>query len=149
MDKQKLYKVTFTDGEPYCRFDGILATPEHMEKLCGYCVEWSYYDDNFILDDQHLYTDETNIYKILEIFGEYKECTEEYDMISNKGYGQDSHYARKQLDDSFVILNASYLKEITIKSMSKFKEDYPFYNHEEYLKIQNSLDFFYDNLNIL
>ena len=140
-----LYEVTWEKGSKYCHIDGIESTPEFLIQLCGYDNEWDYYDDNFIINGECIYTDSTNLFEILSLLGEYYEPIEPYDMIVNKGYGTESHHAREELNNCLVIHDADRLKEVTIKPMKAFKEDYPNYNHEAYLKIWNSINYYYEN----
>jgi hypothetical protein len=142
-----LYEVTWQEGANYCFIDGVELSPEHAIKLCGYEGEWDCYDDDFKLNGQCLYTDITNLYEIVKLFGEYHEPIKEYDMIANKGYGRESHYEQQKLNNCLVIHDAERLKDIVIKPMGAFKEDYPNYNHEAYLKIMDSLDYYYKHMN--
>lgn len=144
---EELYKIEFIDGEEVCRLDSILLTDEYFNELCGIDTQIDYYSKNVILICDILYTNSKTIGEILLALGEYYEPIEKYDMISSKGYGMQSHYARERLNDSIVISNFTDIKDIEIKSINDFHLEYPDFNYEEYTKIMNSLDYYYKHMN--
>lgn len=143
-----LYNIEFVKGEPFCRCNGEMTTPDWSIKNLGIEGEPEINKD-YILCDNAIYIkkNKNNLYFLLEIFGEYKQAPD-YDFISNRGYGSTQAYTLKAAygKGCFVVKNLEYLKNLVIKDFSEFKLDYPNFNKRKYLKFQKSLDIYYENL---
>jgi hypothetical protein len=130
--------------------DGELSTDEWMINKCGITGEPDI-TEKYILIDSTLYLKgKKDIYSILEAIGKYYQPEKEYDFIANKGYGSEQAYTRENIlgkKGAFVITDPEWLKEVNIKSYSQFKKDYPKFNETEYMKIQKSLDYYFENMN--
>lgn len=146
-----LYKVTFTDGEPFCRFDGELGTDDWYLKTCG-IVGGSGGSGDIDVTDDHILTEDVlyikgdiNIFSVLQAIGTYYAPEPEYDPIPSSGRGAVASYERKKIlgtTGAFVVWGPDSLKNILIKPWSAFKEDWPKFNQAAYEKIQNSLAYF-------
>ena len=150
-----LYKIDFIEGEEWCRIDGILLDEEEWLRRTGIPGEFEAYsdDDKQIIFNEKIYTDNFCIGDIIPLIFYFEEGTnEEYDIISNAGRGQTSHYLQEKYvgrNGSFVLRNENFenIKNMIIVPLSEFKKDFPLFNKKEYFKIMDSLDEYYNNTN--
>lgn len=145
---RKLYTVTFTKGEPCCRMDGELATEEWWLNKCGIDSEIEMLKDEYILCEDVLYIKENfSVYDIFSAVSRYYAPEPEYDRIANAGYGELSAHMRKTFigdNGAFIMQNPDWLKEVIIKPYQEFYKLHPDFNLEEYDKIIDSLNAFYE-----
>ena len=150
-----LYKITFLEGEKWCRINGILLDEEEWLKRTGIPGEFEAYsdDDKQIIFNDKIYTDTFCIGDILPLICYFEEGTNvEYDIISNAGRGQSSHYLQEEYvgrNGSFILRNENFenIKNMRVVSLSEFKKDFPKFNKQEYFKIMDSLDKYYNSKN--
>lgn len=141
-----LYSIEFVKGEPVCRFNGELATDKWYENKCGIFGEVEI-DENFIVYEDTIYVKgKIDFYSLLMRFGTFKKARD-YDYIANKGYGSVQAYTEQRIygqNGSIIISNPERFKDMKLKPYSKFMKDYPNFNEKEYNKIQESLDYYYE-----
>ena len=149
------YKIDFIEGEEWCRIDGVLLDEQEWLKRTGIPGEFEAYsdDDKQIMFNNKIYTDTFCIGDIIPLISYFEEGTnEEYDIISNAGRGQTSHYLQERYigrNGSFVLRNENFenIKDMKIVPLSEFKKDFPDFNKQEYFKIMDSLDDYYNKFN--
>lgn len=149
------YKIDFIEGEEWCRIDGVLLDEQEWLKRTGIPGELEAYsdDDKQIIFNNKIYTDTFCIGDIIPlIFYFYFEegTNKEYDIISNSGRGQHSHYLQEKYagrNGAFILKSENFdiIKDMKIVPLSEFKKDFPDFNKQEYFKIMDSLDDYYYN----
>ena len=50
-------RIEFIEGEPYCRFDGVMMTGEACKELYGFEGEFDMLDDDTYCINDTIYTD--------------------------------------------------------------------------------------------
>ena len=148
-----LYKIEFLEGEDWCRVQGILLDEQEWLERTGIPREFEVYTDDGkkIVFDGKIYTDSFCIGDIIPLICSFEEGTgEEYDIISNAGRGETSHYLQEKYagrNGAFILKSENFnsIKDMVIVPLSEFKKDFPLFNKEEYFKIVNSLDEYYNN----
>lgn len=150
-----LYKISFLDGEEWCRIDGILLDEKEWLKRTGIPGEFEACSDDGkqIVFNGKIYTNNFCIGDIIPLISYFEEGTnEEYDIISSAGRGQTSHYLQERFvgrNGAFVLKNENFenIKNTVIVPFSEFETDFPKFNKQEYFKIMDSLDEYYNNMN--
>ena len=150
---KNLYKIDFIEGEEWCRIDGVLLDEQEWLKRTGIPEELGAYSDDGkqIVFNNKIYTDTFYIGDIIPLIFYFEEGTnKEYDIISNSGRGQHSHYLQEKYagkNGAFILKSENFeqIKDMIIVPLSEFKEDFPLFNKKEYFKIMNSLDKYYNN----
>lgn len=147
---QKINRITsdrieFVKGEKYCRFDGIVMTPEACIDLYGFDGEFELFDDGICVINGTTYTDKS-LYDIVMLLGTVHGEVEEYDVIASQGRGRETYYFEKQLENTIVIpiVNLDCIKRI--KPLKDLKDDYPNLNIEKYDEFYGCLDKYHDKL---
>ena len=150
-----LYEIEFIEGEDWCRVQGILLDEQEWLKRTGIPGDFEAYtdDDKQIIFNGKIYTDNFCIGDIIPLICYFEEGTgEEYDRISNAGRGENSHYLQEKYagrNGAFILKNENFkeIKDMIIVPLFEFKKDFPLFNKEEYFKIMDSLDEYYNNFN--
>lgn len=138
-------RIEFVNNEPYCRFDGILMTPENCKNLYGYEGEINIYDDDTYEIDNTIYTDK-KFSDLIKILGDVHNEIEEYDEILSQGRGFASHCAESKLNNTVVIPLTRINHIDKIKPFKMYKEDYPNLNIEKYIEFMDCLETYYKNI---
>lgn len=138
----EINRVKFIEGEPYCRFDGILMTPEAMMELYGYDGEFDIINEDTIIVDGTIYTNK-NLGEILKLLGEVHYEIEKYDPILSQDRGFVMYCAEEKLNNSVVIPLYIVTNLKWIKPFKDYKTDYPNLNIEKYKDFINCLDEYY------
>ena len=136
--------IEFKDGEKFCRWNGILMTPEKCIELFGTDGEPQLSDDLIEYGDTY-YTDLSFgdlLYRIADWYGEIHGDVEDYDEIVNQGHGWADYCAEKDLEHKIVL--PDYVLNMKVKPFDKFKEDCPNFNKEQFLAFYNELDIYFD-----
>ena len=140
-------KIEFIDGEPACRYNGILCNEEGLMKIFGYSEDLNVLDNTTIIHENVLYTD-LDLYQVICLVSTYQGTSEEYDEIINKGYGFTAHCEHTHYDNSYII-SEQFVEDFKgvkqIKPFASFKEDYPEISLEKYFEFQDVLDEYYNN----
>lgn len=143
-------KIEFIEGEPFCRYNGILCDSGGCIKIYGYPEDLNVIDDTTIIHGEVLYTDH-DLFTVIQLMSEYQGETPEYDEIVSQGRGFAEYVERSKYDNSYIIdegLAEDFKNVKQIKPFSSFKEDYPEISLEKYFKFQDALDSYYNNLQI-
>ena len=138
-----LYTIQFREGYNNCHIDGEESTDEWWFNKCGIYGEVDYNEDIIVKNDI-IYTKEFNLGFILNHIGRF-EANEEYDYITNQGYGQVSNFTRNQIlgrEGSWIV--GKWAEDLEIKSYEQFAIDYPNFNKQEYQKLIDSLNHYYE-----
>ncbi len=138
-------RIEFIDGEPYCRFDGVLMGPEESKKLYGLEDEFDILDVNTYQIYDTIYTDK-KFNELIKLLGEVHGEVEEYDVISSRGLGYEQHCHEAQLNNTVVISLRSIEYVENVKPFMEYKKDYPNLNVEKYIEFMDCLDEYYNGL---
>jgi len=151
--EENLYNITFVDEEPFCRIDNVLLDEELWLKRTGIPGEFDSYSDDergVIVFNDKIYTKTFEIGDIIPCICFFEEGTgSEYDKSSNAGRGEMSHYLHEKFtgrDGSFILRKEHYdvFTNYKIVPFDEFYKDFPLFNKEEYFKIMDSLDKYYE-----
>lgn len=85
---------------------------------------------------------------VIKVVCSFEKGEDDYDIISNAGYGQTSSIIRRSIVGKKGIYKVSpdCIEDINIKSLSEFSKDYPKFNRKNYEALMNAVDDFYNNL---
>ena len=85
---------------------------------------------------------------VIEIICNFEKGEDDYDVISNAGYGWAASATRRSIVGKKGIWKVSpdYISDIVIKPLSSFKKDYPKFNRKNYELLMETIDNFYENL---
>ena len=85
---------------------------------------------------------------IIKVVCCFERGEDDYDIISNAGYGQVSSMVRRSIVGKKGIWKVSpeCIEDLTIKPLSDFKKDYPKFNRKNYELLMEAVDNFYDDL---
>ena len=145
-------KIEYINGEPFCRYNGVLMSEENCIKMFGTDCTECILSEKYIEfpvgkgDKYIIYTD----YPINKIIPMLASATTgpagEYDEIINQGYGYNSWLKDKEYENSYIIPknNISGLK--AIKSIDDFKKRYPKIKIKEIVEFNKELNKYLDNL---
>ena len=117
----------------------------NYDKLFGCPYVFNGSIESGIIMSDHIYTDKTNMFEILEFIGVVHE-TEDYDEIKSMGRGSTRDTVTRNLlgdSPSLVIQNVYSFKDIEIKPLSDFKKQFPDYNEHNYFLVMDGFDEFY------
>ena len=140
----KQNKIEFREGEPFCRYNGILMDDEGCIRTFG-CLDGDLYcpDNDTIFIDDKIYSDK-DFSDLIKLIGIYNEKTPEWDVSVNQGYEPSGVTERRKIDDTYTI-NANDIDSLfkgikKILPFKQFKKDYPLILLKKYLEFQNALD---------
>ena len=138
-------RIEFIEGEPYCRFDGVMMEPEVYTEVFGFDGELDMLDEDTYLVNGIVYTDK-KLGDLIKLFGEVHGEAEEYDDALSSGRGFVAHYMEERLNNTVVITlrHIEYLE--SIKPFNEFANDYPNANIKKYIEFMDCLDEYYKNL---
>ena len=135
--------IEFRKGESWCRWNGILMSPEKCIELFGIDGEIDRNEDETIIIYDAIYTDKP-INEIILFLGKIHHADEPADPILTKGC---VNYAYESLDESLdgkVILSIDDVELLNnVKPLDEFKKDYPNFNKDLYEKFYEDLDEYY------
>ena len=138
-------RIEFIKGEPYCRFDGTIMTPEACEVLYGYNGEFDILTDNTYIINNTVYTD-MKLCDLIKLLGEVHGEIEEYDNILDNGRGWFAHCEEEKLNNTVVIPLRIIESLETIKPFNDFIKDYPNINITKYIEFMDCLNEYYATL---
>ena len=138
-------RIEFIEGEPYCRFDGILMDDAGSISVYGYDYEIDIIDDKTICMEGTIYTDK-KFNELIKTLGKVTGKVEKYDEITSSGRGFASYCALKDLENTVVIsLHAiEYIEKV--KPFCEFEKDYPNFNMDRYTELMSCLDDYYNKM---
>ena len=138
-------RIEFIEGEPYCRFDGVMMKPEVYMEVFGFDGELDMLDEDTYLVNGIVYTDK-KLGDLIKLFGEVHGEVEEYDEVLTEGRGFASYCAEAQLNNT-VVIPLHYIEYLeSIKPFNEFANDYPNANIKKYIEFMDCLDEYYKNL---
>ena len=116
-------RIEFIEGEPYCRFDGVMIKPEVYMEIFGFDGELDMLDEDTYLVNGIVYTDK-KLGDLIKLFGEVHGEVEEYDAA---------------VDTTNIVQHDPYEYEETIqvKEVTLRQEDRFLYN--DLLKLDSEL----------
>ena len=139
-------KIEFIDGEPFCRYDGILMTPENCIKMFG--TDYTEVDsEEFIQwEDGTIYTD-FSFSEIIKAIA-YKETFNEpeYDDALSQGYGFGQYTRDKEIENCYILTKGSVNSIKDIKPIKSFKKDHPEVKLKKLIKFSNELYKYFEEL---
>lgn len=142
------HKIEFIEDEPFCRYDGILCDAAGCKAIYGYEEAIPYINDESIIMDGTLYTDQ-DLATVIASVSKYQGESEEYDEIINKWSGLRRWIDGKKYDNTYTMSEASFdcFKGVrAIKPFAEFEKDYPDIDLEKYDEYEQALDEFYESL---
>ena len=85
---------------------------------------------------------------VIKVVCSLEKGEDDYDVISNAGYGETSSITRRNIVGKKGIWKVSpdCIEDITIKPLSDFKKDYPKFNRKNYELLMEAVNNFYENL---
>lgn len=104
-------------------------------------------ENNYIHAGYTLYINEPFMLKdIIEATCYFEQGEEDYDIISNSGYGETSSYMRRSIvgKEGVYTISKSNINDVEIKPISEFESDFPNFNRENYFALMDALDNFYN-----
>lgn len=132
----ELYKVTWEGDNHYCSLDGVEATDDYLEQLCGISEEITF-TENIIITNDCIYMRQGTLLKdLLNLIGTFNPPTD-YDYIANEGYGSIAHAVEEEYFDTYSVSND--YEDLKIFNYEWFFDKYPNFNLEEYNKVWNSI----------
>lgn len=135
-------RIEFIEGEPYCRFDGVMVEPEVYMEIFGFDGELDMLDEDTYLVNGIVYTDK-KLGDLIKLFGEVHGEVEEYDEILTEGRGFVAHYMEERLNNT-VVIPLHYIEYLeSIKPFNEFANDYPNANIKKYIEFMDCLDGYY------
>lgn len=141
-------RIEFIDKEEYCRFDGVLMTPEAAMNLYGYDGEITMLDEETYWVDDTIYTDK-KLGDIIMSLGEVHREVEEYDEILSQGRGFARYCAEAALNNT-VVIPIRFLDNLAkVKPFASFKKVYPKFNLTKYIEFMDCLEAYYERDMIL
>lgn len=114
-----LYAICFIGGEEVCRANGELCDAKWCMKTFGYPSMLQECSKDIIVTDNAIYTNSNSFRKIIETLA----------------YEEDGTYR----------LNADSVSDLEIYPLSTFYQLYPRFNYNEYVRYDQSLDYYYEN----
>jgi len=128
-----LDKIEFIENEPFARFNDELMTSEWSIEYYGAdSADEFTFEKDYIVTNDVVYMNNPSFYKLLEIFGNFKE-------------EKASKYSTK-IDKSCVIWEPDRFKDLKVKPYIQFCSDYPKFNKMKYDAVVAALDEYYANL---
>ena len=140
-------QIEFREGEPFCRYNGVLMDGSgciktfgcHEEELC--CLG----NDTVIIDDK-IYSDK-DFADLIKLAGTYNNETPEWDVIYNQGYEPSGVTERRKIDNTYTIdvssIDSLFKGIREILPFEQFKKDYPSISLKKYFEFQDDLDKYY------
>lgn len=137
--------IEFIDGENWCRWNGLLMSPDEYDKQFGIDGEPNISDDLIEYDGVY-YTDmefSDLVVRLASWFGTIHDKVEEWDEIANEGHGWLQHSFDKSLENTFVIPR-DVIEGYTVKPYKAFKKDYPKFDQKKWEGFMDELDDYYN-----
>lgn len=141
-------KIEFIEGEPYCRYNGVLMNEEGCIKTFGYNEDLCMLDDVTVCIENKIYS-EHDISEIIKLLSSYNNTTPEWDIIYNGDPEPSSVTLRRKLDDTYVIRADDlevFDKVRRISPLKRLKKDYPNISIKKYMDYKDALDNYYTQL---
>lgn len=136
--------IEFREGEPRCRWNGILMTDRNHRKLFGIPHEIDWQEEDLIIFDDVTYTNLKPSQVLLRL-GETYNAPPEADPILTEGYtNYPLESLEREFDGQFTIDPCMLTAVDNIKPFEKFRKKYPNFNEEEYNKFYDELDEYYE-----
>ena len=141
--------IEFNDDESYCRYNGMLCTPEKTTKMFGGAFEYiTIVEEHYIIyeclgDDFIIWVDTDSLQKAIELFIKFQ-CREEvsyhYDNALDEAHGFSKEHKTSKLivDEDFF----DCLRNIKLLGEQKKR----IFKIEKFLIFQKELDEYYSNL---
>ena len=139
--------IEFIDGEDWCRWNGLLMSPEEYLRQFGIDGEPSISDDLIEYDGVY-YTDMEFgdlVMRLASWFGTIHDKVEEWDEIANEGRGFLQHSFAKSLENCLVIPK-NVIEGFVVKPYNEFKKDYPKFDQEKWEGFMDELDDYYNKM---
>lgn len=146
----KQNKIEFIEGEPFCRYKGVLMDESGCIKTFG-CPEGDLYcpDYDTVYIGDKIYSDK-DFADLIKLAGTYNEETPEWDVIYNQGYEPSGVTERRKIDNTYTIdvssIDTLFKGIREILPFNQFEKDYPSISLKKYLEFQDALDQYYDEL---
>lgn len=135
--------IEFIPGEPFCRWNGTLMTPEACIEMFGTDGE-IYVEDGYIDDGIAIYTDKP-IGEVLSKLGTKYESPEPYDPVLNLNSVTAIHeHAWEEKLAGKIVFDIDFIENLVVKPMKQFKKDYPKFNEEVHNAFYDELNEYYD-----
>lgn len=142
--------IEFVENKKYALYNGEESTNKWFIKTFG-CKCIRIFSNKVIQIDNNIYiSGKITVGRIINEFCKF-EKHEEYDYISNKGYGQITSDIKESIiskEGSFIISKISYnqIKNCNILSISQMKINYPNLNLEKFKVFESDFDEYYKSL---
>lgn len=142
--------IEFIEGEPFCRYNGVLTDEEGYRKLFGDYFDYEpVFEDNIIEAGDVVYTDMNQgefLKFVMETFAEHRGKEPEYDEILSQGRGFGRHCEREAVECSYILHERTVdgYANCTFKPYAAFKEDHPNFDIDKYNQFMDELDEYYE-----
>ncbi len=141
--------IEFKDEEEYCRYNGILCTPENMTEMFGgaidsitviegHCVIYECLDEDFVI-----WVDTDSLQKAIELFIK-TQCREEISYSYSNAFDE-AHGFSEEHKSTRLIVNEDFfdcLRNIKLLGEQKKKT----FKIKEFLDFQKELDEYYSDI---
>lgn len=150
-------KITIIDNPDKTSKDALLANNISFDEFWQQhiCPNREYEELEFFDEPKAIRTAESIYIKtpfvvedVIKVICSFEKGEDDYDIISNAGYGQTSSITRRSIVGKKGIYKVSpdCIEDISIKPLKEFSKDYPKFNRKIYETLMNAVDDFYDNL---
>lgn len=150
-------KITIIDNPDKTSNDALLANNISFDEFWQQhiCPNREYEELEFFDEPKAIRTAESIYIKtpfvvedIIKVICSFEKGEDDYDIISNSGYGQTSSITRRSIvgEKGIYKVSPDCIKDISIKPLKEFSKDYPKFNRKIYETLMNAVDDFYDNL---
>lgn len=150
-------KITITDNPDKTSNDALLVNNISFDEFQQQHIcpnteyeELEFFDEpKAIRAAESIYIETPFMVKdVIEVICNFEKGEDDYDIISNAGYGQTSSMTRRSIVGKKGIwkISPDCIEDITIKPLSYFSKDYPKFNRKNYELLMEAVDSFYENL---
>lgn len=144
----KQNKIEFIEGEPFCRYNGVLMNKSGCIKIFG-CSDEDLYcpDDDTVYIDNKIYSNK-DFADLIKLAGTYNDVTPEWDVVFTKSYEPSGVSERRKIDNTYTIdadsIDLLFKGIREILPLNQFEKDYPSISLKKYFEFHDALDQYYD-----
>jgi hypothetical protein len=150
-------KITITDNPDKTSNDALLVNNISFDEFWQQhiCPNTEYEELEFFDEPKAIRAAESiyietpfMVEDVIKVICSFEKGEDDYDIISNAGYGQTSSMTRRSIVGKKGIYKVSpdCIEGINIKPLLDFKKDYTNFNRKNYESLMKAVDDFYDNL---
>lgn len=150
-------KITITDNPDKTSDDALLVNNMSFAEFWQQhiCPNTEFEEIEFFDETKAIRTAESiyiqtpfMVEDVIKVICSFEKGEDDYDIISNAGYGQTSSMTRRSIvgKEGIYKVSPDCIEDISIKSLLDFKKDYTNFNRKNYESLMKAVDDFYDTL---